>query len=185
MKYIVVPAEMLIDITQNTLDEMHLVFRYSVDGTEVIMKVANYELLFPSAMTLPLTEEDETPEVVYPYPTYEGKATTLSGYGIQDAYTKEQVDAKVASVYRVKGSVANFEALPATAVVGDVYNLTDTGANYVCIVASPAEWDKLSETVDLSHCVTSDEVSTVVSMTQTEYDTLSVKDSKTLYLIHE
>lgn len=73
MRYIVVPAEMLIDITQNTLDEMHLVFRYSVDGTEVIMKVANYELLFPSAMTLPLTEEDETPEVVYPYPTYEGE----------------------------------------------------------------------------------------------------------------
>lgn len=78
---------------------------------------------------------------------------------------RNKVDAKVASVYRVKGSVANFEALPATAVVGDVYNLTDTGANYVCIVASPAEWDKLSETVDLSHCVTSDEVSTVVSMT--------------------
>lgn len=74
MKYIVVPAEVLINITQDTLDEMHLVFRYSVDGTEVIMKVANYELLFPSAMTLPLTEEDETPEVVYPYPTYEGDA---------------------------------------------------------------------------------------------------------------
>lgn len=113
------------------------------------------------------------------------KATTLSGYGISDAYTKTQVDAKVASVYRVKGSVANFDALPTTAVIGDVYNLTDTGANYVCVVASPAEWDKLSETVDLSNCVTSDEVSTVVSMTQTEYDTLSVKDSKTLYLIHE
>lgn len=74
MKYIVVPAEVLIDITQDTLDEMHLAFRYSVDGTEVIMKVANYELLFPSAMTLPLTEEDETPEVVYPYPTYECNA---------------------------------------------------------------------------------------------------------------
>lgn len=73
MKYIVVPAEVLIDITQDTLDEMHLAFRYSVDGTEVIMKVANYELLFPSAMTLPLTEEDETPEVVYPYPIYEGE----------------------------------------------------------------------------------------------------------------
>lgn len=74
MKYIVVPAEMLIDITQNTLDEMHLVFRYSVDGTKVIMKVANYELLFPSIMTLPLTDEDEVTEVVYPYPTYEGDA---------------------------------------------------------------------------------------------------------------
>ena len=53
MKYIVVPAEELVDITQETLDELHLVFRYSVDGTKVIMKVANYELLFPSAMTLP------------------------------------------------------------------------------------------------------------------------------------
>ncbi len=113
------------------------------------------------------------------------KATTLSGYGIQDAYTKAQVDAKVSSVYRVKGSVANFESLPTTAVVGDVYNLSDTGANYVCIVANPAEWDKLSETVDLSHCVSSDEVSSIVSMTQTEYDALTVKDSKTLYLIHE
>lgn len=29
MKYIVVPAEVLIDITQDMLDEMHLVFRYS------------------------------------------------------------------------------------------------------------------------------------------------------------
>lgn len=113
------------------------------------------------------------------------KATTLSGYGIQDAYTKTQVDAKVTSVYRVKGSVANFESLPTTAVVGDVYNLSDTGANYVCIVANPAEWDKLSETVDLSHCVASDEVSNIVSMTQAEYDALSTKDSKTLYLIHE
>ena len=74
MKYIVVPAEELVDITQETLDELHLVFRYSVDGTEVIMKVANYELLFPSIMTLPLTDEDEVTEVVYPYPTYEGDA---------------------------------------------------------------------------------------------------------------
>ena len=53
MKYIVVPAEELIDITQETLDELHLVFRYSVDGTKVIMKVANYELLYPSIMSLP------------------------------------------------------------------------------------------------------------------------------------
>lgn len=113
------------------------------------------------------------------------KADTLDGYGITDAYTKTEVDAKVASVYKVKGSVANFEALPKTATVGDVYNLEDTGANYVCIVASPAEWDKLSETVDLSDCVTSEDVSNVVSMTMTEYEALTTKNSKTLYLIHE
>lgn len=113
------------------------------------------------------------------------KATTLSGYGIGDAYTKTQVDAKVASVYRVKGSVASFDKLPTTSVIGDVYNCEDTGANYVCITASPAEWDKLSETVDLSHCVTSDDISNMLTMTQAEYDALGVKDTKTLYLIHE
>lgn len=73
MKYIVVPAEELVNITQETLDELHLVFRYSVDGTKVIMKVANYELLFPSIMTLLETGDEEPVEIVYPYPTYEGE----------------------------------------------------------------------------------------------------------------
>lgn len=68
--------------------------------------------------------------------------------------TSDEVDQKintaVGSVYRVKGTVANFEALPTTnVVVGDVYNLEDTGANYVAISTTPT-WDKLSETVDLS-----------------------------------
>lgn len=74
MKYIVVPAEKLINITQETLDKLHLVFRYNVDGTKVIMKVINYELLFPSIITLPLTDEDEVTEVIYNYPIYEGDA---------------------------------------------------------------------------------------------------------------
>ncbi len=75
MKYIVVPAEQLKDIPQEVLNELHLSFRYSMDKTNVIMKVANYELLFPSVMTLEATDED-TPEVAYPYPTYEGDALT-------------------------------------------------------------------------------------------------------------
>lgn len=71
MKYIVVPAEQLKDIPQEVLDELHLRFRYSTDGTDVIMKLTNYELLFPPVMTL--IDEEDTPEVVYPYPTYEGE----------------------------------------------------------------------------------------------------------------
>lgn len=68
--------------------------------------------------------------------------------------TSEEVDQKintaVGSVYRVKGTVANYAALPTTdVVVGDVYNLEDTGANYVATSTTPT-WDKLSETVDLS-----------------------------------
>lgn len=72
--------------------------------------------------------------------------------------TEEQVDQKintaVGSVYKVKGSVANYAALPTTNVtIGDVYNLTDTGANYVATSTTPT-WDKLSETVDLSSYLT-------------------------------
>jgi hypothetical protein len=74
MKYIVVPAEKLINITQEMLDKLHLAFRYNVDGTKVIMKVINYELLFPSMMTLPLTDKDEVTETAYNYPIYEGDA---------------------------------------------------------------------------------------------------------------
>lgn len=72
--------------------------------------------------------------------------------------TEEQVDQKIntaiGSVYKVKGSVANYEALPKDNVtIGDVYNLEDTGANYVATSTTP-DWDKLSETVDLSGYLT-------------------------------
>lgn len=72
--------------------------------------------------------------------------------------TSEEIDQKIntaiGSVYRVKGSVANYEALPKDNVtIGDVYNLEDTGANYVATSSTP-DWDKLSETVDLSGYLT-------------------------------
>lgn len=67
-----------------------------------------------------------------------------------NVYTKAEVDSKVSSVYRVKGSVASYANLPTVDVtIGDVYNVSDTGANYVAISTTPT-WDKLSETVDLS-----------------------------------
>jgi hypothetical protein len=72
--------------------------------------------------------------------------------------TSEEIDQKIntaiGSVYKVKGSVANYEALPKDNVtIGDVYNLKDTGANYVATSTTP-DWDKLSETVDLSGYLT-------------------------------
>nr|DAQ16861.1 MAG TPA: hypothetical protein [Caudoviricetes sp.] len=74
MKYIVFPSENLNAIPQEVLDELRLIPRKSVDGTQVIMKLVHYETLFPSVMTLPLLDEEETPqEPVYPYPTYEGE----------------------------------------------------------------------------------------------------------------
>lgn len=82
MKYTVFPSEKLNEIPQEVLDELYLTPRKSVDGTQVIMKLVHYEALFPSIMTLPLLDDEETPqEPVYPYPTYEGEElnTLLSG----------------------------------------------------------------------------------------------------------
>ena len=65
-----------------------------------------------------------------------------------NVYTKAEVDSKVSSVYRVKGSVASYANLPTVDVtIGDVYNVNDTGANYVATSTTPT-WDKLRETVD-------------------------------------
>lgn len=64
---------------------------------------------------------------------------------------KNAVENKLAAVFHVKGSVASYGNLPIIDnTVGDVYNVLDTGANYVY---TSAGWDKLSETIDLSGLV--------------------------------
>lgn len=70
-------------------------------------------------------------------------------------YTKPEVDAKLSAVYRPKGSIANFASLPTTGnTEGDVWNLLDTGSNYVWTLnlndTGVPGWDKLSETIDLT-----------------------------------
>ena len=72
-----------------------------------------------------------------------------------DTYTKAQVDQKVSSVYRIKGSVA-YTQLPASGnTIGDTYNITDdftlgnkeytAGTN---IVYTESGWDALSGAFD-------------------------------------
>ncbi|MDD7391191.1 MAG: phage tail protein [Lachnospiraceae bacterium] len=79
-----------------------------------------------------------------------------------EAYKKE-ISNKIAAVYRFKGSVANYAALPAVnREVGDTYNLLDTGANYAW---TDSGWDKLSETIDLSGYATKDEIPSVPDKT--------------------
>lgn len=69
------------------------------------------------------------------------QATTLAGYGITDAYTKAEVDNRTTAVYRVKGNVPTYASLPSTGqITGDVYNVVDTGINYVW---NGTEWDDI------------------------------------------
>lgn len=105
------------------------------------------------------------------------KATTISGYGITDAYTKTEVDAKVSSVYKYKGSVANEAALPTEGrVVGDVYNLEDTGMN----VAWTGEgWDKLGSVVDLTPYLTKEDAGKTYAAKATTLEGYGITDAYT------
>lgn len=85
----------------------------------------------------------------------EGINTTLTGkFG--EYYTKSEVDGKVSSVYRYKGSVANEQALPKDSqVTGDVYNVDDTGMN---VAWDGKKWDKLGSVVNLTPYATTEAV---------------------------
>lgn len=104
------------------------------------------------------------------------KATTLSGYGIKDAYTKDEVDGKLSSVYKYKGSVATYSALPTENLeVGFVYNIEaadkkngiKAGDN---VAWNGAAWDVLAGTVDLSDYSTTEEVNTKINDQIEAYD---------------
>lgn len=98
MKYIVFPVDKLNEVPQSVLDDLHLSPRKSVDGSEVIMKVDNYEKLFPSVSMLPELPEGEQPAPTYPYPTYEGDTlTTLLDSNVWSA-PEENVLAETPSV---------------------------------------------------------------------------------------
>lgn len=99
------------------------------------------------------------------------KATTLAGYNIGDAYTKQEVDdaitnkvSALGAVFIFKGQVADMTALKAIVdpKPGDVYHVVTgekgTHAEYVWVAAQTggeeAHWEELGTTVDLSGYLT-------------------------------
>lgn len=77
------------------------------------------------------------------------------GWIFNNYYNQAQIHSLLNRTYQVMGSVANFGALPTTGqTVGEVWNLLDTGENYVWVdnlnnTYIPG-WDKLSGMVDVS-----------------------------------
>ena len=116
-----------------------------------------------------------------------GKAdssTTLAGYGIADAYTKSEVDAKITGSYKPQGSItaAGIDAaLLVAANYGNVYNVSEdftttadfiegagkqhpAGTNIVIVqVESAYKFDVLAGMVDLSPYATKAEVAPMTS----------------------
>lgn len=124
------------------------------------------------------------------------KSTTLAGYGITDAYTKTETDAKISATYKPKGSVSTVAGLGALTAAneGNVYNFTaaftttsdfveGAGKNYpvgtnVAIINTAAsgqtavyKYDVLGGFVDLSGYVLATDL---VAITNAEIDTILV-----------
>lgn len=96
-----------------------------------------------------------------------GTKVLTSHQSLSSYYTKTEIDNKLTSAMRYKGSVATYAALPTTNLtVGDMYNVTASGANYVW---DGSVWDETGMVVDLSpYAKTSD----LVAVTNTEIDTI-------------
>lgn len=104
-------------------------------------------------------------------------STALAGYGITDAYTKEQVDGLVSSALHYKGSKDTYDELPTEGnTVGDMWNIVAAdethGVNAGDNVAwNGTSWDVLAGTVDLSAYLLG---SDLVPITNAELDTICV-----------
>lgn len=94
------------------------------------------------------------------------KATTIAGYGITDAYTKTEIDAKVSSVYHYKGTVSTYAGLPSSGQeVGDVWNIETADSTHGIkagdnVAWTGTEWDVLAGEIDLSAYATKTELET-------------------------
>lgn len=97
---------------------------------------------------------------------YAPKADSLAGYGITDAYTKTEVDAKVSSVYHYKGTVSAYADLPSSGQeVGDVWNVETADSSHGIkagdnVAWTGTEWDVLAGEIDLSAYATKTELET-------------------------
>lgn len=76
-------------------------------------------------------------------------ATTLTGYGITDAYTKEQVDGMVAGTFHFRGEKVAYNQLPTDAKEGDVWQVGDKEYAW-----NGSAWVELGFNVDLSGYLT-------------------------------
>lgn len=77
---------------------------------------------------------------------------TLAGHGIQDAYTKSEIDSRLTSGMHYRGSVPSYSDLPSQDnVAGDFYNCLDTGNNYAW---DGTEWDFVGNIIDFDPITT-------------------------------
>ena len=110
---------------------------------------------------------------------------------IQDRQTADEaldtridaLEAKTEAIFHYKGTVATVGDLPNEAEIGDVYNVEETGSNYAY---DGENWDKLSETIDLTPYMTKDEFNSKVwNKTANYFETKATTNKGTAIIWNE
>lgn len=95
------------------------------------------------------------------------KSTTATKESLNNYYTKSDIDTKISGVYHYRGSVATYDDLPKQdVVVGDVYNVIDTGMNYAW---TSDGWDALGNLFEADNYYTKEEADSEVASKLTDY----------------
>ena len=122
-----------------------------VEANASIANKANLNEVYTTAQTDEKLAVKANSADVYNIETMNGLLAEKAN--VADVYTKTEVDAKLVSALRYKGSVATEADLPEDAEIGDVYNVENTGSNYAW---NGTAWDNLGGSVDLSSYLTID-----------------------------
>lgn len=81
------------------------------------------------------------------------KATTLAGYGITNAYTKQEVNSLISTVFRYKGTKATYDEVTAISnpAVGDLWFVSADSSEYAY---NGSKWEKLGPVIDMTPYLT-------------------------------
>ena len=149
---------------EQTRDDVnHIITLDKYIGTlvDVSMPVVTYPAITISVARVVHDENYDGRTTYYDYNPETGTWTLKTSVENNWVYMFSRKDTTGQGVYKVKGSVATYDDLPTEdQQIGDVWNVLDTGSNYVW---TEDGWDKLSETVDLSDYYTKGETQDYVS----------------------
>lgn len=139
------------------------------DGDDYVITQADYDEIagiVRSQITIPTKTSDLDNDSGY----INNNVDDLTNYYKKtEIYNKTEVDTKISSVYKYKGSVTTYQDLPSTDLtIGDVYNVEIDGSNYAW---NGTTWDKLGGDIDLSSYYNKTETDNLLLTKQNVIDT--------------
>lgn len=90
-------------------------------------------------------------------------AKSADVYNKEEVYTKDELDGRLSSAMRYKGTVQSYATLPTDAEIGDTYNITEGSEHNMAgdnAVWNGMTWDVLSGMIDTSSFLTMEDAAT-------------------------